>query len=319
MTCGTTSLTVGAASNSGTGGTCISSPHVVQYPEVPKRDDGKWMALGSIIGGMIGKFANGAKMGEASAAEGIWKDLNTRLKSQGQSEYARVPALRALAKAADENIALFAERNWGRENLEFTYAEKLKPCDDALHEKLCETASCGYTPDYIGIATRAKADAASLFAAKRADLWAESRRYNSCRTQAMCTDLAAAEIIATVSATNAMREAERQTAWKYNWETVKEATTIVETNRLNRAKTALEYDIRATTAEEGRYNSHTHDADASLKQGLDMLTSAGQNYAWLAESLRRSAEKDTGNFSSLGALILPLLYSWEIIGKKECE
>ena len=38
-----------------------------------------------------------------------------------------------------------------------------------------------------------------------------------------------------------------------------------------------------------------------------MLSSAEQNFAWLAESLRRSAEKDTGNFASLGALIIPLL------------
>ena len=59
--------------------------------------------------------------------------------------------------------------------------------------------------------------------------------------------------------------------------------------------------------ETNRYTGHTAEAEGSIKTGGDFLSSAGQNYAWLAESLRRSAEKDTGNFSALGALIIPLL------------
>ena len=85
--CHTNTIKVEPVSNSGTNGTCISTPHIVQYPKVPRRDDGKWMALGSIIGGLIGKFANEDKLNAASDAEDVWRDLNDKLKAQGLSEW----------------------------------------------------------------------------------------------------------------------------------------------------------------------------------------------------------------------------------------
>ena len=67
--CYTNTIKVEPVSNSGTNGTCISSPHIVQYPKVPLRDDGKWMAMGGIIGSLIGKFANEYFV--------IWRDSST--------------------------------------------------------------------------------------------------------------------------------------------------------------------------------------------------------------------------------------------------
>jgi hypothetical protein len=46
-------------------------------------------------------------------------------------------------------------------------------------------------------------------------------------------------------------------------------------------------------------------------QGGQMVSSAGQNYAWLAESLRRTAQLDSGDFAALGvglALLLPSFF-----------
>ena len=42
---------------------------------------------------------------------------------------------------------------------------------------------------------------------------------------------------------------------------------------------------------------------ALLKLGLDVLASAGKNYAWLAASLRQTAEKDVGGISALAGLV----------------
>ena len=305
--CYTNTIKVEPVSNSGTNGTCISSPHIVQYPKVPRRDDGKWMALGSIIGGLIGKFANEDKLAAASDAEDTWKDLNDNLKAMGLKEWERAPTQRALASDADIRLKDDASRNWTYALDEKAYSELLKPCDTALHERLCALAQCGYIPDYHGILSRARADSASMVSAKRAELRRESIRYNTCRTANMCADLANTEITAAVSAATVAREAERQTAWKYNWDTLVQATQLIENDRLSRAKQAAAYDALSINIEQNRYTGHTAEADTALKMGADMLSSAGQNYAWLAESLRRSAEKDTGNFASLGALIIPLL------------
>ena len=305
--CYTNTIKVEPVSNSGTNGTCISSPHIVQYPKVPLRDDGKWMAIGGIIGSLIGKFANEGKLDDASSAEDTWRNLNDQLKGMGATEWQRVPDQRSIALAADVRVKDAATKNWTYALDEKAYSDKLKACDDALHDRLCALAQCGYIPDYDGILARAKADAAALVDAKRAAVYRDASRYNSCRTAAMCVDLANAEITAAMSAATTAREAERQTAWKYNWDTLYAATSLIETNRLNRARQAESYDKTGIGIEQSRYASHTAEAETSLKTGGDMLSSAGQNFAWLAESLRRSAEKDTGNFASLGALIIPLL------------
>ena len=307
--CYTNTITVQPVSNSGTNGTCISTPHIVQYPKVPRRDDGKWMAMGSIIGGLIGKFANEDKLNEASDAEDTWKDLNDQLKAKGLEEWLRVPLQRELAAAADDRLKNAATKNWNYEVAEKAYSDSLKECDTALHDRLCALAQCGYIPDYTGILNRARGDAAAMVSAKKAELQRFSSRYNTCKTAAMCADLNNVEITAALSAATVAREAERQAAWKFNWDTLTQATQIIEADRLNRAKLAADYDRVATTVEQFRYTGHTTEAEGALKIGADMLASAGQNYAWLAESLRRSAEKDTGNFASLGALILPLLLS----------
>ena len=300
-------IQVQPVTNSGTNGTCISSPHIVQYPKVPRRDDGKWMALGSIIGGLIGKFANGDKLDQASDAESTWEDLNNRLKEKGLEEWALVPVERALASDSDTRLLNRTMLNWQYEADEKAYADKLKACDDALHERLCALAQCGYTPDYDGILMRARADAESLVAAKTAAIKRDATRYNTGMNRAVCIDIVDAGIIAAVAAASDSREKERQAAWKFNWDVTLQGVQQIEGDRLKRAALARDYDNTGINIEQNRYNNHNNNAYNSLKLGADMLASAGQNFAWLAESLRRSAEKDTGNFASLGALIIPLL------------
>ena len=177
--CYTNTIKVEPVSNSGTNGTCISSPHIVQYPKVPLRDDGKWMAIGGIIGSLIGKFANEGKLDDASSAEDTWRNLNDQLKGMGATEWQRVPDQRSIALAADVRIKDAATKNWTYALDEKAYSDKLKECDDALHNRLCALAQCGYIPDYDGILARARADAAALVDAKRAAVYRDASRYNS--------------------------------------------------------------------------------------------------------------------------------------------
>lgn len=36
----------------------VNSNHILQFPRQPKRDDGKWVAIGSLIGALLGKIAS---------------------------------------------------------------------------------------------------------------------------------------------------------------------------------------------------------------------------------------------------------------------
>ena len=48
--------------------TSVSAPHIVQYPRPPKRDDGRWLALSSVIGNIIGKLSSQKVIKEAKSA-----------------------------------------------------------------------------------------------------------------------------------------------------------------------------------------------------------------------------------------------------------
>lgn len=45
--------------------------HILQFPRQPKRDDGKWVAIGSLIGSLLGKIASSVLWGR----QGFWVQL----------------------------------------------------------------------------------------------------------------------------------------------------------------------------------------------------------------------------------------------------
>lgn len=306
---------------SGNNTTAISSPHVVQYPRQPKRDDGKWMALGTMIGGLIGKFANGDKLDEASDAEDTWRDLNDKLKDAGLQEWTRVAPERALADAADTTLLNRSTTNWARADSETGYADVLTPCDDQLHELLCQLAQCSYSPDYDNIAARAKADAESAYQQKLKEACRLGNRYNTGVNKDVQSSLLAASMGAAVGATTIAREGARLDAFKVRADLLLKTTEMFENHRDNRLKTALAWSNSGTNIQQDRYKLHNDNGYTSLKVGADFLASAGQNYAWLAESLRRSAEKDGDSIASLGAMLgvlLPLFFGGCTMESKDC-
>ena len=306
---------------SGNNTTAISSPHVVQYPRQPKRDDGKWMALGTMLGSIIGKFANGDKLDEASDAEDTWKDLNDKLKEKGLDEWLRVAPERALADAADTTLLNRATTNWTRSETETAYSDQLKACDDKLHELLCQLAQCAYSPDYANIAERAKVDATMAYEQKLKEACRLGNRYNTGINRDVQTSLLSASMGAAIGATTMAREQARLDAFKVRSDLLLRATELFENNRQSRLTTGLQWSNAGTNIQENRYNNHNRNGYDSLKIGADMLASAGQNYAWLAESLRRSAEKDGDAIASLGAMIgilIPLFFGSCSFESKDC-
>ena len=81
------SATVGSVQPSGNGNVGISSNHIIQYPRQPKRDDGKWLAIGSLLGTLVGKFASQSIIDKAKDAEGKWREANDTLFSRGKRHF----------------------------------------------------------------------------------------------------------------------------------------------------------------------------------------------------------------------------------------
>jgi hypothetical protein len=279
------------------------------------------MALGTMIGGLIGKYANGDKLDEASDAESAWKDLNDKLKARGLEEWNRVNPERALADAADTTLLERSTKNWTRADGETAYADVLTPCDDQLHALLCQLAQCSYSPDYDNIAARAKADAEVAYQQKLKEACRLGNRYNTGVNKDVQSSLLAASMGAAIGSVNQMREQARLDAFKVRSDLLLRTTDMFEQHRDNRLKTALAWSNSGTDIQQNRYRAHNANGYDSLKVGADFLASAGQNYAWLAESLRRSAEKDGDAIASLGAMIgvlLPLYFSDCSMESKDC-
>lgn len=250
------------ASASGNNTTAVSSPHVVQYPKPPRRDDGKWLSIGSIIGSLVGVLYNQDKIDDASDAEDEWKALTDLFRDQGR---------------------------W----MMTEHAEKLLACSDALHEKLCALAECGYVADYESIRRVARADAALATETARRKACRTANRYNVGLNSDVGASLLRAEIVASTTATTQAVMAERQNAIKLNWEITSKAMTLIENDFMNRKQL-----------------------------GADFLAGAGQNYGYLAESLRRTAKEDVGDWATLGValgVILPILFDWGCPSDSYCE
>ena len=317
----TYSCDAGGASAGAAGAVAFNSPHIIQYPKQYRPVDGKWAAISSIIGSLVGKWANADKLSEASDAEGKWKLINDDLYTKGKSEWERIAPERAKADAADD--ILDAKAKWECEvaDAEKTNADKLLECADNSFEKLCQLMDCGYQPDYDGILARAKADAEREFVGKSEEMCRSLNRYNALGVACIEKELAMAKMSAVVGATTTARQQALETAWKMNSDLMFKVNSAVESGRLARQSTALSWANACTTIQTNRYNAHNQNGYESLRAGADLLASAGQNYAWLADSLRKSAELDAGNFGALAALVtalLPQFFQCELQEPEDC-
>lgn len=312
------SATVGGVQPSGNGNVGISSNHIIQYPRQPKRDDGKWLAIGSLLGTLVGKFASKSVIDKAKDAEGKWRQANDLLFDRGKQHFPEGDkewGNRSTAEAALEGLS-----GWynDRRDDEYDYGNSLNPCNDAIHEKLCAFIQCGYKADYRGIAERAIATAEAAILKERREARKQMNRYaygECCDTEHR---LATAKVMAVVGTVSQLREAERQKAFDTNMKLLFDGASTMEQHRMGRIGQAEKWAAAHGAIQGGLYDKRVKNAFDLWKLGGEMLASAGKNYGWLADSLRKTADKDMGGMAQLGALIALLIAMFACQGGKLC-
>jgi len=302
--CGTNYAQIDKSDASGTGAVSVNANHIIQYPKQPKRDDGKWLAIASLLGAVLGRYAAKGLINKAKDAEDVWRTINDKMKDIGNKLIdQKAPAEDSLAQAADAWLLEEAMRNNDLAKDHESYASSLEPCNDTIHEQLCAFIKCGYQEDHYGIATRTIADAEAKAKQKRRELHRAVSRYgvnHGCEIETRLALATSAEIVGTVARA---REAERQTAWQTNYKLRFEGAELFEKHRLGRVELGLRYGENAIKIQDSRYARHSENYYRLMQLGLDVLASAGKNYAWLADSLRKTAEKDISGLSALASLV----------------
>lgn len=317
--CGVNQAYVEKGEATGTGSTQVNANHIIQYPKQPKYTDGKWISLGSLIGALLGKFAEKGSIDKAKEAENQWRKINEQLHDKGNELWNLAPKERSRADDADADLENQYNWNIGQRDAELARAEKLDPCNDELHEKLCQFATCGYTPDYDGIKSRIMSDVAGQLKKARAGLTRGLNRYSARQCCGIETSLATTAIATTVGALFKAREDERARAWQINEQLIYKTAQEMEQHRNNRMVSAAGFDKQGISIQQSRYTAHNNNYIDWVKVGGDFLSSAGKNYAWLAESHRKTAEKSSSSLANLGALVAMAIGLWlKGDDKQEC-
>ncbi len=306
-TCGVNQANIGQHEASAPGATSVSANHIIQYPRQPKMDDGKWMGIGSLIGSILSTFADNGTVKKAANAESEWKNINEALKNKGNEMWGQAPAERDLADGADTALQNQYGWNIGQRDAELARAQQLDNCNDALHEKVCQFAECGYKPDYDGIKARIMSDVAAQTKKSRLELKKNLNRYSANQCCGIETALATTAISTTVGALYKAREDERARAWQINEGLIFKAAELMERDRNARFANAAARDQIGVGIQQTRYQMHNANYQYLTTLGADFLSSAGKNYAWLAESYRRTADKMAKNFASAGAVVGAIL------------
>lgn len=290
-------------SGNGNVGLGVSSNHILQFPRQPQRNDGRWVALGSLIGALLGRLASGSMIEKAKKAEDKWKDANDKLFTMGNDQFSKAPGQWDGMLKADAEVEQDADWNLGARDIEQAYAYKLDNCNDALHDKLCQYVQCGYKPDYYGIAARVVAAAEAATAKECREIKRQLNRYSVDRCCDISVKLATAKVMAVVGAVSKQREDERRKQWEINSELIFKGTDLMEKHRQGRLNDAQNFDKSNADLRKFLYQQRQSNYHTLVKSGGEFLAAAGKNYGWLSDSYRKTAEKDQDMLANLGAMI----------------
>lgn len=299
---------VGDTQATATGSVAVSSPTIFQYPQQPARDDGRMLALASLIGGVIDAVLGGDEVADAKAAESNWKAvLDGVLKPRGEglmtrfdTELGKLPNLETdlLNQLADyrakadvlwpkldpldqQLLAEIAEQRQKNTD-EFALADTL--CTADAMTKLCQFVACGYNPDYAGIATRARADVELVSQSAFEQACRIGNRYNTRRMAHTLQTIRMSTMSAGIGAVAAAREKERMFAFETNYKLRFELAKAMEQFRLDRKRLAMEYDRLAIQMLTERWN-------AMAKLYLDIEGRADAQAQWLWRAFFEHAYK----------------------------
>lgn len=285
----------------------VYTNHIIQFPKQPYRDDGKWVALGSLIGSVFGKLANRGLMNQVKDAESQWKRINEQLHNKGNEIWGM--AKPEWAKMRESDQALDRQVDWeisGRDQ-EYDYANALNSCNDEIHAKLCEFIKCGYKADYKGIYTRVVADAEAMYLKEKREAIRNINRYAIQDCCDISLRLSTAKVQAVVGNVSRLRELERQKQWEINAQLFKDGSDLFERHRTGRLAQAMDFDKAAVGGNQFLYGGRQKNYYDLTNLGGEMLAATGRNSGWLADSLRKSAEKQTGGLAQIGGLIAAAL------------
>jgi hypothetical protein len=302
---------------------------------------------------VLDAILGGDKIDDAVAAESTWKGiLDDTMKPRGISELQHIDTERAklpefeldiknelvraraladtyLQKLPDLDTKLINDADWNvsQRDRELTLSDST--CvDDAIRE-VCKFVACGYTADYDGIATRARADAEVANIAAYREACDLANRYNT-RVGAhtrMNIRLQTRSQFLLSSSVN--RESERVSAWKMNEDMRFKHADKLESIRLGRRKLSVEYDQQAdkiwadrwavyyklhndhdTAANEmskERWAAYSESALKSMREGGEMLAAAAQAYQFLAASIRASSKQGGMSIGGIAASLAAVL------------
>lgn len=281
----------------------VSSNHILQFPRQPRRDDGKWVAIGSLIGALLGKVVSSSIMDKVKDAENKWRDINAKLDEKGRDLWAKADPEWQKMLEAETNLENHGDWNKDNRDFEYDYANALNECNDDIHAKLCQYVNCGYKPDYYGIATRTISTAEAAAAKECRELKKELNRYNSKGCCDIGIRLATAKVMSVVGTVSKLRESERQKQWEVNSKLLFDGAELFHKHRRDRMQDAVTFDTKYGAVQEALYKARNYNYFKLVELGGEFLAAAGRNYGWLASSLRQTAEKDTSGLANLGAMI----------------
>ena len=231
---------IGSCETSGTNTTSNHTNYVVQYPKPYRRTDGRWVALGSLVGSLWGGYSNQDIVEKAEDADDTWNDLTDKFKDKG--------------------VGLFED-----------HADKLTACTDDLHTILCSIAQCGYKPNYEDIAIRVRATALQQTELERKKLCRISHRYKTGVAEDVYRSLALAEVQAVTSALTSAIETTRREAFELNYKLVSQVTDQIESDHLDRLRLGANFMDVASRS----YRDLAQSYRATAKESVGDIASIG--------------------------------------------
>ena len=281
---------------SGTNSAAISAPTVFNYPVQPPRDDGRMLAVASLLASLIDTALGGDDdaFQIARDAETKWAELVDKLKSFGTTELDRVATERGKLPPFETDLA--DQRAWERTRADemFAWGAIAKTCADDALSRLCDYVSCGYTPQFTQIMTRVAADAAIQRAKAHEEACRTANRYAVPLAHSLANDLDMAHAASYVGAATMAIEGERRFAWETNTKLRFDLQRTMEQTVESRFKLGMAHDTQATAIATERWNSYANSAFKSMREAGEMLAAAAQAYQMLAASARQTAKQGDG-------------------------
>ena len=307
----------GSTSAGGTGAAAFSAPTTIINPRPLRPDDGRWQALGAIVGAVVGKMASKTYMKQVDRAMDEWDRINDKLKFTGYGLLDDAPKEKAKQENEANNIYKLLGWGDGIRDEQLQRARGMDACLDMTYEELCQYVKCGYKPDYAGIYKRINADTQTAIAKQRAELCKNLNRYAVRQCCAVETAMATAAIKSAVGSIAVAREKERSTQYQVNEQLYMKTAELMERARQGRLQDAMNINKDAIATRNSLFTTRSAAYLDYIRLGGDLLASVGTNLTSKAQSASVMADKTADGISAVLAGLVALAFSWDKINSDQ--